>query len=176
MNAKPFVPVSPQAIEQMRRVSRRLKCSHKWVPLLLVTAYDPVTGSEVWQNPWYDVRVARHEMGWILDGGPWMRIGVSCADGEARHDWRVFQWIKNQIAGPEWWALELYPGESQLNDSSNYFIMYAAPSLPFGERNGRVLAGPTNALAPQRGWHPDDEPPEVRAGVTNWPNKMVGLA
>jgi hypothetical protein len=158
-------------LEHFRRMSAKMRKSHKWVPLHLFIASDPISGSEVWRNPRYDVRVVRHASGWILDGGPWIRIGISSADGEPRHDWRVFQHIKNQIAGPEWWALELYPAESQLIDPSNYYLLWAAPSLPFGERFGRVLAGPTNTMAPQRGWHPDDEPEEVRKGITNWPNK-----
>lgn len=162
-----------QTVERFRRMSAKMRKSHKWVPLHLFMAADPISGSEVWRNPWYDVRVVRHASGWILDNGPWMRIGISSADGEPRHDWRVFQHIKNQLAGPEWWALELYPAESQLIDPSNYYLLWAAPTLPFGERLGRVLAGPSNTLAPQRGWHPDDEPEEVRKGITNWPNKWL---
>lgn len=156
-------------VEHWRKLSAELPKSHKWIPLKLTIPRDAL-GSEVWQNPWYAVRVVRHSAGWILDGGPWARIGISCDDGKPRHDWRVFQCIKNQVVGPEWWALELYPAESQLIDPSNYYLLWAAPNLPFGERLGRVLAGPKNTVAPQRGWHPDDEPPEVTAGITNWPN------
>ena len=159
-------------IELCRKMSAEMRKSHKWVPLKLIDPLDPITGSEVWGNPWYDVRVARYASGWILDGGPWMRIGISSPDGEPRHDWRAFQKIKNQIAGNEWWAMELYPAESQLIDPSNYFLLWAALTLPFGDRIGRVLAGPKNAIAPQRGWHTDDEPEEVRKGITNWPNKL----
>ncbi len=166
------VVTNQQAIEHFRRMSAKMRKSHKWVPLKLLAAVDPVSGSEVWGNNWYDVRVMRYASGWILDNGPWIRIGISSPDGEPRHDWRAFQRIKNQIAGPGWWAMELYPDERQLIDPSNYFLLWAAPTLPFGERLGRVLAGPANTLAPQRGWHPDDEPEEVRKGITNWPNKI----
>ena len=86
-------------LEHFRRMSAKMRKSHKWVPLHLFIASDPISGSEVWRNPRYDVRVVRHASGWILDGGPWIRIGISSADGEPRHDWRVFQHIKNQIAG-----------------------------------------------------------------------------
>lgn len=166
----PTFKLDPKAVARARLISAKLKKSYKWVPLTLVAPADAY-GGETWMNPWYEVRVVRHSDGWLLDNGPWLRIGIACNDGEARHDWRVFQRIKNQVAGPEWWALELYPAESQLIDPSNYFILYAAPSLPFGNRYGRVLAGPANSMAPQRGWHPDDEPREVRDGITNWPNK-----
>lgn len=171
MNA-PVFKTDPRIIARARKLSAGLKKSYKWVPLKLILATDQF-GGETWMNPWYEVRVVRHADGWILDAAlPWVRIGIACIDGEARHDWRVFQQIKNQVAGPEWWALELYPAESQLIDPSNYYILYAAPALPFGNRYGRVLAGPANSMAPQRGWHPDDEPPEVRAGITNWPNQI----
>ena len=155
-----------------RALSRNMQKSKKWVPLTLEIPRDAVTGSEVWQNPWYDVRVSRFADGWPIGGGPWARIGISCDDGEPRHDWRVFQKIKNQIVGDEWWAIEIYPAESQLIDPSNYYLLFAAPVFPEmpGQRLGRVLAGPNNCMAPQRGWHPDDEPQEVKDGITNWPN------
>lgn len=156
-------------VVKSRLLSASLQKSHKWVPLKCTIPLD-LLGGEIWENPWYCVKVYRYQEGWLLAGGPWARIGISCHDGKPRHDWRVFQCIKNQVVGPEWWALELFPAESQLIDPSNYYLLYAAPSLPFGNRHGRVLAGSKNTLAPQRDWHPDDEPREVREGITNFPN------
>lgn len=46
------------------------------------------------------------------DGGPILR------------DWRHFQWIKNQLIGEECEAVELYPAESRLVDTSNKFHLY----------------------------------------------------
>jgi hypothetical protein len=46
------------------------------------------------------------------DGGPILR------------DWRHFQWIKNQLIGEECEAVELYPAESRLVDTSNKFQLY----------------------------------------------------
>jgi len=46
------------------------------------------------------------------DGGPILR------------DWRHFQWIKNQLIGDECEAIELYPAESRLTDTSNKFHLF----------------------------------------------------
>jgi len=46
------------------------------------------------------------------DGGPILR------------DWRHFQQIKNELIGPECEAVELYPAESRLVDTSNKFHLW----------------------------------------------------
>jgi hypothetical protein len=89
-------------------------------------------------------------------------LGISCHDGEARHDWREFQRIKNDIAGPEWEAVELYPAESRLLDPSNYYSLWCFPKVPLGKHYGRVIAAPYNCIAPQRGWAKGDEPKELK--------------
>jgi hypothetical protein len=40
-----------QSVEHFRRMSAKMRKSHKWVPLELFMAADPVSGSEVWRNP-----------------------------------------------------------------------------------------------------------------------------
>lgn len=47
-------------------------------------------------------------------------------------DWRVGQRIKDEIAGPEWEGLELYPAQSRVVDTSNEYHLWCFPSLPFG--------------------------------------------
>lgn len=48
-------------------------------------------------------------------------------------DWRIGQRIKNQLAGPEWEAVEIYPAESRLVDSANEYHLWAVPwAFPFG--------------------------------------------
>lgn len=42
-------------------------------------------------------------------------------------DWRHFQQIKNEIAGPEREGFELYPAESRLVDTSNKFHIFVLP-------------------------------------------------
>lgn len=79
-------------------------------------------------------------------------IGIWCEDGQPRHDWRDFQNIKNDLVGVDWEAIELYPAESRKMDPSNYYMLWCAPKIPIGKFNGRVIATPENAIAPQRGW------------------------
>ena len=58
------------------------------------------------------------------------------------HDWRHFQRIKNELAGPEREAVEIYPPESQLVDTSNEFHLWVLPEgmvLPFGMRGDRMV-------------------------------------
>jgi hypothetical protein len=59
------------------------------------------------------------------DGGPDI-IHLSIRDNErtAKHDWRDFQRIKNEIVGPEYELVELYPRESHLVDSSNQYHLW----------------------------------------------------
>ena len=61
-------------------------------------------------------------------------------------DWRHFQDIKNQLIGPECEAVELYPAESRLVDSSNKYHLWGsldpAYRFPFGYEIGRQVEGP----------------------------------
>jgi hypothetical protein len=88
-----------------------------------------------------------------------IQLGISALDGTARHDWREFQWIKNQLAGPECEAFELYPAESRLLDPSNYYSLWCFPGLKrikVGSDDPRRVWNAGEALAPQRGF--DYEP------------------
>jgi hypothetical protein len=81
-----------------------------------------------------------------------IQIGIATLDGTARHDWREFQAIKNQIAGSECEAFELYPAESRLLDPSNYYTLWCFPGirrLRIGHDERRVL-DQNEAFAPQR--------------------------
>lgn len=40
-------------------------------------------------------------------------------------DWRIGQRVKNEVAGPEWEAVELYPAESRLMDEANEYWLWA---------------------------------------------------
>ena len=59
-----------------------------------------------------------------------LHINIRRRDGRADlRDWRHFQQIKNEIAGPEREAFEVYPAESRKTDTSNKFHLWV---LPFG--------------------------------------------
>lgn len=88
---------------------------------------------EYWLNDTYQVakRYLDSERRYIhlnirrRDGGPILR------------DWRHFQTIKNELVGEECEAIELYPAESRLVDTSNKYHLFAIADptfrFPFGD-------------------------------------------
>lgn len=80
---------------------------------------------EVWVNDIYQVQTRPDKSGFLhinirrRDGGPILR------------DWRHFQQIKNELVGPECEAVELYPAESRLVDTTNKFHLYASTDPTF---------------------------------------------
>lgn len=161
--AKSFATAA-ESIAWARRASKMIHPSKPWQPLRLMTdaarlpTHKEAAEMQHWENDTYLVAAFRFRDGWPLNGGPWMKLGISCHDGQPRHDWREFQLIKNQLAGPEWEALELFPAESRLVDPSNYFYLFCAPAIPVGLYDGRRVLSPEQCLAPQRAWAAGDQP------------------
>ena len=62
-------------------------------------------------------------------------LAIVNRDRSARHDWRDFQRIKNELLGPEREAMEVYPAESRLVDTNNQFHLFVLPEghcIPLG--------------------------------------------
>jgi len=75
-------------------------------------------------------------------------------DQSARRDWREFQRIKNEIAGPGWVGYEVYPPEHEVVDPSNAFFIWCfkESKLPNSVgMNGPHYLSPEESFAPQRG-------------------------
>jgi hypothetical protein len=146
-----------------RRIAKRLHPSRKYQPLKMLQRHEvvPETFWEQWQNDLYDVTVRRYPKGNPFGSGLWIQLGICSEDGSARHDWRDFQAIKNQLCGEDWEGIELYPAEERLIDPSNYFIIYCYPKVPIGIFAPRMVRGVDTCLAPQRGWHPDNRPKDL---------------
>jgi len=127
---------------------------HRTLDLFKPGKMDDSESPEIWENDIYQVTVRR----WSKDpvfgtNGGMIQIGINAHAGTARHDWREFQGIKNQIAGPECEAFELYPAESRLLDPSNYYTLWCFPGLKqikVGVNQGRRVLDADEALAPQR--------------------------
>jgi hypothetical protein len=117
------------------------------------------TGSTVWRNAIYQVakRVldndeqARPPMVWLsikrIDRKP---VGVE--------RFRDFQRIKNELVGPDYEGVELYPAESRLVDTSNQYhlwvVLDAKFRFPFGYEN-RLVTGESVGGAVQRPFSED---------------------
>ena len=81
-------------------------------------------GSEYWINNLYQVQVRRFEKS--------AHLNIRRRDGKAIfRDWRHFQWIKNQLIGPECEAVELYPAESRMVDASNKYHLWCSTDPTF---------------------------------------------
>jgi hypothetical protein len=93
---------------------------------------------QVFINDLYRVQVRRD--------GPMMHLTIARWDGKPCKDWRHFQQIKNQIAGRECEAVELFPAESRLVDMDHEYHLWvnADPRFrfPFGYSRRRVQDQP----------------------------------
>lgn len=139
--------------DEARRVSAALEPSPVWQPMAKTDLSYPEPGVEIWENEIYSVTVRRQPSGWPMGaGGAWVQLGVHAHDGSARHDWREYQKIKNDICGPEWEAIELYPAESRLLDPSNYYMLWCAKRINIGKFGRRSVINTGECIAPQRGW------------------------
>lgn len=90
--------------------------------------------TELYINSRYQVAVRREETGA-------MHLSIHRLDKQPIHDWRDLQRIKNEIAGPEAEAIELYPAESRLVDIANethLWVFVPGFVLPIGWRERLV--------------------------------------
>ena len=117
--------------------------------VLLKAEYE---SAELWTNNQYQVLVRRHPQ--------YTHLNIRRRDGEAIfRDWRHFQEIKNQLVGAEYEAVELYPAESRLVDTSNSYHLFASNDaafrFPFGWTERNVVETTRSACPPghaQRGY------------------------
>jgi len=75
-----------------------------------------------WINDLYQVQVAP-----CGQDGAMLHLCIRRRDGGMYKDWRHLQMIKNEIAGPEREAFELYPAESRKVDTSNKWHLWVMP-------------------------------------------------
>lgn len=71
-----------------------------------------------------------------------LHLSIKRLDKEVLHDWRDIQRIKNEVAGPEFEAVEIYPAESRLADSANQYHIWVYPpgqQVPFGLGPDRII-------------------------------------
>jgi hypothetical protein len=74
-----------------------------------------------------------------------MHLTFKRNDRAAVRDWRHFQAIKNEVAGPEREAIELYPPESMLVDAANEYHLWVLPKARGRRLASRCRASPTPA-------------------------------
>lgn len=108
----------------------------------------------------------RYEVWVRVIDGPWGLItwlSIKRRDKAPIHDWRDLQRIKNDLAGPEVEAVEIYPAESRLVDTANQYHLWCLPQgfqLPFGFRSRLVAEGKFQGSV-QRGFAPGSRPADL---------------
>lgn len=99
-----------------------------------------VDDDSIFLNDKYQVTVRRFQ----CDFGDMAHLSIKRRDREPIRDWREMQAIKNELVGPEFEAVELYPAESRLVDTANQYHLWAllTPGLrfPFGFQT-RLVSG-----------------------------------
>jgi hypothetical protein len=143
----------------------------KWTPfepavlredqLAAVPGSDAIRNDKVFLNSHYQVnaRMIRKPEGWPCD---MIHLSIKRIDKHPVHDWRHFQWIKNELVGEEHEAIEIYPAESRLVDTSNQYHLwvFADPGvkLPIGFNGGRLIWEGSQNGSKQRDWPAEKRP------------------
>jgi len=93
--------------------------------------------------------------------GEWCHLSIKDHDRSARHDWRDFQRIKNELVGPEYEAIEIYPAESRLVDTCNQYHLYVFRTWrpPMGFSSRLVAEGQTSLFGGKAVQRPFDVRP-----------------
>jgi hypothetical protein len=91
---------------------------------------------EIWVNDVYQVNVQRDTQSHGMQPARICHISIKRIDKQPiTGGWRDFQDIKNQIAGPDCDALEIYPAENRMVDTVNQYHLWAFPPgemIPIG--------------------------------------------
>lgn len=98
-------------------------------------------------------------------------------DRQPHHDWRDLQRIKNEICGPEHDAVEIYPAESKLVDTSNQYHLWVFNhyKLPFGFQE-RLVGEETWQQSVQRPFDADNRPSDCLTAQDYQTRIDAGLA
>jgi hypothetical protein len=116
---------------------------------------------ECWINSRYQVfkRVQKLKHGGIL-----VHLSIKNRDKTSRHDWREFQRIKNELIGAEEEAMEIYPAESRLVDTSNQFHLWCilGSRVPVGFVDRCVSETSDMPNLVQRPWPADYRPKDLK--------------
>jgi len=121
-----YIPPNAQHPERGIQVQMRVFGQTREEAIAAMERYE--AKCRYFRNDLYQVQVR------TLDGDleGFVHINIRRIDGApCTRDWRHFQQIKNEIVGEECEAIELYPAESRLTDTSNKYHLWACTSPTF---------------------------------------------
>lgn len=127
---------TPSRVWQTMRPATGFRSAEKTAAIETMLGYVPEISVEMWMNDKYVVSVDRRNDGSVLS------LSIRRCDRGWPRDWRDFQHVKNDIAGAEIEAVELYPAESRLVDQANQFWLWCLPpdeTFAIGFFDGRVI-------------------------------------
>lgn len=128
------------------------------------SAVQRMASQNIYENDLYHVE--------ILYSLPFIHLNIRRRDGEPCKEWRHFQEIKNALIGPEFEAVELFPAESRLVDTSNEYHLWVCADrsfrFPFGFPQRWVLDQPMTVPS-----GPDTAPSNVGGRATPVPTDRV---
>ncbi len=99
-----------------------------------------------------------------VEVGTLIQLSIHDHARSTRRDWRHFQRIKNELLGPEEEAVELFPAESRLVDTSNEYFLWSIKGWkwPVGFNDRWVSEGGYDLGARQRKWDDESRPADCR--------------
>lgn len=147
--------------ERKRALSKLAKGVPDWTPFeegVLPRTYREIDSPfRVVMNSRYQVNFFHHDTPF----GPMIQLSIKRRDKEMIHDWRELQRIKNELLGEEVEAVELYPADSRLVDTSNQYHLWCLPEgmrFPFGYTDRLVGEGDGRFGSKQRPFEPGFRP------------------
>ena len=126
-----------ERIKEVQAIAADATVSMSWAEAK--EEYNRLQSEEIWVNDTYQVNKRNWDENWI-------HLSIKSWDKSARHDWRELQQIKNELVGPEFDALELYPAEDRKVDTVNQFHLWvladAGRRIPVGWTSRLVVDEP----------------------------------
>ena len=119
------------AIQQIRELKRN-ECWYDATGKYKVVKHDIIKGTSQHEELVHDG---------MPDGITWLSIRRIDDTSQYLCDWRDFQAIKSDLCSPTREALELYPSEERVHDTSNVFHLWVFPEgaiIPIGYARGDV--------------------------------------
>jgi len=132
---------------------------------------------KVWKNSRY--QVIESESPAVGQDFTVTHLSIKRLDRDPLHDWRDLQRIKNELCGPEREAVEVYPAESRLVDTSNQYHLWVLPLgtlSPFGFFDGRVVTDVTGKLGEKAKQRPFEEQPRDTIVIPDDPEARLAQA
>ena len=99
-------------------------------------------GAKVWANNRY--QVVEEEANHLHGFAPVVHLSIKRLDKKPIRSWRDLLWIKNELCGPERWAVEIFPAMAELVDTANQYHLWV---LPEGMRAGFDLGNTKPVVA-----------------------------